>query len=69
MLREMQIIDPPYKCKQAFDQICNPLFQKIKRNLNESKALEEIKDAMLPKLFSGEIRVSEAEKILDEAGI
>ncbi len=69
MLREMQIIDPPYKCKQAFDQICNPLFQKIKRNLNESKALEEIKDAMLPKLFSGEIRISEAEKILDEAGI
>ena len=69
MLREMKILDPPYKLKQAFDQICTPLLQKIKRNLNESSAIEEIKDAILPKLISGQLGIIDAEKIIEEIGI
>nr|WP_075486786.1 restriction endonuclease subunit S [Prochlorococcus marinus] len=69
MLREMKILDPLFECKQAFDNVCNPLFQKIKQSLNESKVLEEIRDFLLLKLISGELRITDAEKMIDEVGI
>ena len=41
-----------------------PLFEKIKRNSEQSKTLTQLRDSLLPKLMSGKIRVSEAEKML-----
>ena len=63
-LREMKILDPPYEFINAFDQICKPIFEKIKANLNESKSLEQIKNTLLPKLISGELRIPDSEKII-----
>ncbi len=68
-LREMKILDPPYEFIKAFDQICKPIFEKIKTNLNESESLEQIKNTLLPKLISGELRIPDAEKMIEEAGI
>ena len=44
----------------------------LKRTLNakiESKVLAEIRDTLLPKLISGELRIPDAEKFLEEAGV
>lgn len=52
--------------KQTYDkasQVFKPLFDKITGTKIESKRLAEIRDALLPKLMSGEIRVP-----LDEEG-
>ena len=69
MLREMIILDPPHKLKKAFDYFCSPILQKIKQNLNESKSLEEIRDTLLPKLISGKLRITDAEKMIEKVGI
>ena len=35
----------------------------------ESRILAELRDTLLPKLISGELRIPDAEKFLEEAGI
>ena len=50
---------------QIFSSYIYPIFQKIIASNAQSDILAEIRDALLPKLISGEIRVKDAEKILD----
>jgi type I restriction enzyme S subunit len=35
----------------------------------ENDSLAELRDTLLPKLISGELRIPDAEKFLEEAGI
>lgn len=46
----------------SFDKIVGPLFDKILSNDEESKTLAELRDTLLPKLMSGEIRVKDAKR-------
>jgi len=46
-----------------FDQIVHPLFSRWIDNLKESRTLAELRDALLPKLLSGELRVPAAANI------
>lgn len=39
------------------DEIINPLFRKMKRNSQEKNTLTDLRDSLLPKLMSGEVRV------------
>ena len=41
-----------------------PLLRRIFANCNESRTLTALRDALLPKLLSGELRVKQAEKLL-----
>ncbi len=41
----------------TFSELMNTLFQKRMANNREANTLENIRDALLPKLMSGEIRV------------
>jgi len=50
---------------QIFDEQIKPVMEKIKHNLFESLTLTTIRDTLLPKLISGEIKVKKAEKILE----
>ena len=40
-----------------FDSIVNPLFDRIESNENQSRTLSQLRDTLLPKLLSGEIRI------------
>jgi type I restriction enzyme S subunit len=42
------------------------MVEKIQVNIFESRTVSNIRDALLPKLLSGEIRVKEAEKVVQE---
>ncbi len=42
--------------------------EQIAANVEQSRTLAELRDMLLPKLLSGEIRVREAEKVLEQAG-
>ena len=46
-----------------------PIFERMKTADLESKTLAELRDTLLPKLISGELRIPDAEKFLEEAGI
>ena len=43
----------------AFHQICAPLFEMAESNRSESRDLATLRDTLLPKLLSGEVRVAE----------
>ena len=48
---------PPDGIIEAFESLVYPMDQSIENNENQSRTLSEIRDALLPKLLSGEVRV------------
>lgn len=52
---EMQIPNDD-KLKMIRNEV-EPIFQKIKSNTNQIKTLQQLRDTLLPKLMSGEVRV------------
>lgn len=56
-LKYYQMVCPPKEIISKFGEIVHPLFQFIARQDNESRTLTSIRDALLPKLLSGEIQV------------
>jgi type I restriction enzyme S subunit len=59
-------ITPPFALTEAYNEIVSPLLQKIQNNVRESQTLSTIRDTLLPKLLSGEIRVKQAEKLVEQ---
>ena len=53
------IVLPPKKIQEDFENIIDKFKRQIKKNENENYILENLRDALLPKLMSGEIRVSD----------
>ncbi len=49
-----------------FEQISRPLRPGIEQNFLESRTLAALRDALLPKLISGELRVKDAERLLKQ---
>ncbi|MDP1607204.1 MAG: restriction endonuclease subunit S [Rhodocyclaceae bacterium] len=45
----------------AFDEQVTPLFQQVHANLHQSRTLATLRNALLPKLLSGELSVSQCE--------
>jgi type I restriction enzyme, S subunit len=49
---------PPAGLLEKFDAIVKPLFERIHANDEQSRTLAALRDALLPKLLSGDLRVS-----------
>ena len=57
-LSHFRMIRPPEKLAGIFGGIVKPLFARAHAAANESRALGALRDALLPKLISGEVRVA-----------
>jgi len=68
-LAGVNFVSPPKRLLEAFEPVVAPMMQRIKNNLIESSTLSALRDALLPKLLSGEIRVKEAERFVDSGQI
>ncbi len=64
-LRHARLLYPAQRVMQRFNRVVRPLREQIWRNRDTSLALASLRDALLPKLLSGEIRVGAAEKIVE----
>lgn len=53
----LDCIFPPAPLTQAFDRTVAPLLAQIRANLHQSRTLATLRDTLLPKLLSGELRV------------
>jgi type I restriction enzyme S subunit len=53
----------------CFSSRISSLFAAAEERKQSSKVLCQVRDALLPKLISGEIRIPDAEKMLEEVGI
>lgn len=58
-LRSIQVAVPPQHELDAFNELIRPLFDQIRQNQDQNKALTSLRDSLLPQLMSGEIDVSD----------
>jgi type I restriction enzyme S subunit len=63
-LENLEVLIPTPQVIQAFGQIVEPLDAKIEANERESQTLAALRDALLPKLISGEIRIKDAVRLI-----
>jgi type I restriction enzyme S subunit len=60
---------PPGMLVHVFDGIAGIIFSKVETLELENDTLAALRDALLPKLIRGEIRVKDAERFLEERGL
>lgn len=65
-LQAIRLITPPDNLFRAFDAFTAPMYSQKQTNLDQTKSLAALRDALLPKLLSGELRVAEAERTFEE---
>lgn len=61
----ISVASPPADVLGTFEELVRPFFDLILANLRESQTLAALRDLLLPKLLSGEIRVPEAEEMVE----
>ena len=64
---QIEILIPSSPLLKSFEQIAHPIYIKIYENDKQSYTLAAIRNTLLQKLVSGEIRVKDAEKIMETA--
>jgi len=67
--RQIRIVAPSSSVMDAFDRLSRSMYYKVVENERESRALAGLRDALLPKLIRGEMRVKDAERFLKERGL
>lgn len=66
-LEEFPFVVPPQEALTALGDFVLPMFDKISANGREDLTLAATRDFLLPKLMSGEIRLTEAEELMEAA--
>ena len=66
-LLQREVLGAADNALTGFDQTVFVLLDQVQANRAEARTLSQIRDLLLPKLMSGEIRVRDAEKIVGEA--
>ena len=58
-LKQMKILVPPEAIRTQYNEKCYPIIHLIQKQKYESRRLAELRDTLLPKLMSGELKVDE----------
>jgi type I restriction enzyme, S subunit len=67
ILSNVPILVPSDELLRAFEDLVRPFAERIVTNDAEAETLAALRDTLLPKLLSGEIRIKDAEKVVGEA--
>jgi len=62
-LRAIRILQPPIPTLANFERILGSLIERGNRSAEETRALASLRDTLLPKLISGDLRIENAERI------
>jgi type I restriction enzyme, S subunit len=65
-VRDLPVVCPPAERLSRFDACVVPLIDQALNAASESRALSQLRDTLLPRLMSGEIRVRDAEKVVED---
>jgi type I restriction enzyme S subunit len=63
-LRDLAVVLPPEPPLLAFEREVDPLLAAAERGRQESRTLVALRDTLLPRLISGELRVTDAEQLV-----
>jgi type I restriction enzyme S subunit len=64
-VKSLTTLFPSPKILQDYDKLARPLVERVLEACSESRTLAALRDTLLPKLISGELRVKAAETFLD----
>ena len=66
---EEKIIIPNLPLLREFNTLSSSFFSKQLLTLEENEVLSQLRDKLLPRLISGELQITDAENLVEEAGI
>jgi len=66
-LAGVSVVYPDRVVIQSFENLLHPVMERIKANLEQAQTLATLRDTLLPRLISGQLRLPEAESLLEEA--
>jgi type I restriction enzyme S subunit len=66
-LELLPVLLPPQSVLDVFKSVTEPWFALISKNNSEIRTLAGLRDLLLPKLMSGEVRLKDAEEKIEEA--
>jgi type I restriction enzyme S subunit len=69
VLMDQLIADFPEQLSAKLETLLEPVSKRVELGSEHIFALEQLRNALLPKLISGEIRIPDAEKMLEEVGV
>lgn len=65
-VKELKILVPNENILIGFDELSSPLINKIFSNSKQARTLTQLRDTLLPRLISGQLRLPEAEVMFEE---
>lgn len=65
--RPILALKPECKVLNAFEAIAGELFERLKSNEQQAQALENLRDTLLPRLISGQLRLPVAQALAEDA--
>jgi type I restriction enzyme S subunit len=68
-LKSIQLVRPKRGVLDNFSQIVKPILTNISLNISINRDLYNLRDTILPKLISGELKIPDAENLIQEAVI
>jgi type I restriction enzyme S subunit len=66
-VKTLTTLIPTPEIVEAFNLAADPMITRVLANCNEARALSRMRDMLIPKLLAGEIRLMDAEKIVETA--
>ena len=63
----IQFLMPTQSVASAFADLISPMFAKIRANSEQAQTLANLRDTLLPRLISGQLRLPEAEAMVEGA--
>jgi len=65
--RPIPVVTSSADVMRVFDELVRPLYERIVGSVRESRSLATLRDTLLPKLISGEIRIKDATHMVTKA--
>ncbi len=62
-MKGVSVIYPDTKVIHAFETILSPVMNRIKTNLEQAQTLANLRDTLLPRLISGQLRLPDVEEV------
>lgn len=64
--RPISILVPPISLINSFKYIADPIFERLVLNEQKAQTITDLRDTLLPRLISGQLRIPEAEALIEE---
>ena len=62
----IMFLKPPREASESFGTVIEPLYTRLRHNSEQAQTLATLRDTLLPRLISGQLRLPEAEAMIEE---